>query len=49
VASDANANALIASLNRDGIAPDLGLRAMYAYRKSLIAPADGASTATTLH
>ena len=48
-ASDANANALMASLNRDGIAPDMGLRAMYAYRKSLAAPTDGASTATTLH
>jgi hypothetical protein len=39
----------MASLNRDGIAPDMGLRAMYAYRKSLAAPKDGASTATTLH
>jgi hypothetical protein len=48
-ASDANANALMVSLNHDGIAPDMGLRAMYAYRKSLAAPADGASPATTLH
>jgi hypothetical protein len=47
--NDANATALMASLNRDGIGTDLGLRAMYAYRKSLVPPADAPSTNATLH
>jgi hypothetical protein len=40
--SDANASALMASLNRDGIGTDMGLRAMYAYRKTLSLPASAA-------
>ena len=47
--NDTNAAALMTSLNHDGIGTDLGLRAMYAYRKSLALPADGASAAPTLH
>jgi hypothetical protein len=46
---DANASALKTSLDRDGIRADLGLRAMYAYRKSLAPPADGSNAGTMLH
>ncbi len=36
---DKSGNALLASLNRDGVSSDMGLRAIYAYRKSLGMPA----------
>jgi PPE-repeat protein len=47
--NDANAGALMESLNRDGIASDMGLRAMYAYRKSLALPVDAPTADTTVH
>jgi hypothetical protein len=47
--TDANAGALMESINRDGIAADMGLRAIYAYRKSLALPADTATADTTVH
>ncbi|MGD0143082.1 MAG: hypothetical protein ABSC92_07990 [Rhizomicrobium sp.] len=47
--SDENATALMTSLHRDGVETDMGLRAMYAYRKTLGLPTSFASTDATQH
>jgi hypothetical protein len=46
---DQNASALMASLNRGGVATDMSLRAMYAYRKTIGLPTGAPSSDATLH
>jgi len=46
---DKDTAALIASMNKAGVSPDLGMRALYAYRKTMAMPVSAAGNIATTH